>query len=119
MLTLKRLAIFAHRWTGAAFCLLFSWWFLSGIFMMYFDYPEVNESDRLAHAQPLDPARVKLAPDEAWARLKIAGAPDEVTLEMFDGRPAYWFRIGGLRKLVYADNGEFQGRLSPELNLRT
>jgi hypothetical protein len=119
LFALKKLAIFAHRWTGAAFCLLFSWWFISGIFMMYFDYPEVSEADRLAHSQPLDRARVTLAPAEAWARLKIKGAPDEVTLAMFDGRPAYSFRIGGFRKIVYADNGQLQAVFTSDLNLRT
>jgi hypothetical protein len=116
---LKRFAIFAHRWTGAAFCLLFSWWFISGIFMMYFDYPEVTEADRLAHSQPLDRTRVTLAPAEAWAQLKIKGAPDEVILAMFDGRPAYSFRVGGFRKIVYADNGQLQTVFTPALNLRT
>jgi hypothetical protein len=119
LLALKRLAIFAHRWTGAAFCLLFSWWFISGIFMMYFDYPEVTEADRLRHSQPLDRTRVTLAPAEAWAQLKIKGPPDEVTLAMFDGRPAYSFRVGGFRKIVYADNGQLQVLFTPELNLRT
>src|SRR5580704_13724565 len=119
LFALKKLAIFAHRWTGAAFCLLFSWWFVSGIFMMYFDYPEVTEADRLTHSQPLDRAHVTLAPAEAWAQLKIKGAPDEVTLAMFDGRPAYSFRIGGFRKIVYADNGQLQGVFTSELNLRT
>ena len=119
LLALKRLAIFAHRWTGAAFCLLFSWWFISGIFMMYFDYPEVTERDRLAHSQPIDGAQVKLSPDEAWAQLKMPGAPDEVIVETFDGRAAYWFRIGGSQKIVYADNGQVQEKPTPELNLRT
>ena len=29
-----------------------------------------------------------------------------MTLAMFDGRPAYWFRLGRSRTIVYADNGE-------------
>jgi hypothetical protein len=119
LLALKRIAIFAHRWTGAAFCLLFCWWFISGIFMMYFDYPEVTEADRVTHSQPLDRTRVTLAPAEAWAQLKIKGAPDEVTIAMFDGRPAYSFRIGGFRKIVYADNGQLQTAFTSDLNLRT
>ncbi len=87
--------------------------------MMYFDYPEVTERDRLAHAQPIDAAQVKLSPEEAWAQLKTRGAPDEVIVETFDGRAAYWFRIGGLQKIVYADNGQVQEKPTPELNLRT
>ena len=117
---LKRLAIFAHRWTGAAFCLLFAWWFISGIFMMYFDYPEVTERDRLAHAGPIDVSEVKLSPEQAWAQLKTPGAPDEVIVETYDGRAAYWFRIGGRQKIVYADNGQVQQeKVTAARNLRT
>ena len=41
---IKRVAIVAHRWLGVAFCLLFFTWFLSGIGMMYWDYPAVPPS---------------------------------------------------------------------------
>jgi uncharacterized membrane protein len=116
---LKKFAIFSHRWTGVAFSLLFSWWFISGIFMMYFDYPEVKEADRLARAQPIDASRVRLTPMVAWASLKTKGEPDEVQLSMFDGRPAYWFSLGKTRAAVYADNGDAQTRFPAELNLRT
>src|SRR5579863_9440894 len=107
-LALRKIAIFAHRWTGAAFCLLFSWWFISGIFMMYCDFPEVKESDVLARAQPLDEAQIKLAPAEAWASLRMPGAPDAVALEMIDRRPAYRFKLGRSERAVYADNGQVQ-----------
>jgi hypothetical protein len=116
---LKRFAILCHRWTGAAFCVLFLWWFVSGIFMMYCGFPEVKDSDRLAHAQPLDASRVRLTPLEAWQSLQTKGAPDEVRLQMFDSRPAYWFRLGKARAAVYADNGQPQTKFPAELNLRT
>ena len=68
MLTLvKKTAILCHRWMGVAFCLLFAWWFVSGIFMMYWDYPSVSAADRLEHAPILDAAQVKLTPAEAYA----------------------------------------------------
>ena len=66
----KKFAIFCHRWTGAAFCLLFSWWFISGIFMMYFDFPGVNESDRLARAQPLDASRSQLSAERRMGEIE-------------------------------------------------
>lgn len=118
-LALKRIAIFAHRWTGAAFCLLFSWWFISGVFMMYCDYPEVKESDRLARAQALNPMLMNLTPEEAWAKLTTPGEPDEVTLAMFDQRPVYWFRIGRSTVAVFADTGQVQKGFSAGINLRT
>jgi len=117
--TLKKLALLSHRWSGAAFCLLFLWWFLSGIFMMYFDFPEVKDADRLERAEALVPARVSLTAAEAWAKLQLQGTPDAVTLSMFDSRPAYRFRLGRLQTVVYADNGESQTKFPAGLNLRT
>ena len=87
--------------------------------MMYFDYPEIKSSDRLARAQPLDVARIQLTPQQAWTSLKTKGEPDEVRLSMFDSRPAYWFRLGKARAAVYADNGQTQTQFPPDLNLRT
>lgn len=116
---LRKIAIFAHRWTGVAFCLLFCWWFVSGIFMMYFDYPDINESDRLARAKAIDVTRVSVSPEQAWAALRMPGAPDELTLGMFDGRPIYWFEIGRSRTGVYADDGQVQNAFAAALNLRT
>lgn len=87
--------------------------------MMYCDYPGIKPSDRLARAQVLDPMGIRLSPEQAWAQFKIPGEPDEVSLSMFDGRPAYWFRVGGTEKAVYADNGQAQETFSSALNLRT
>jgi hypothetical protein len=113
----KKVAIVCHRWMGVAFCLLFLWWFISGIFMMYWSYPEVSEEDRLERAPKLDAARVKLSPSEA---AKVAGLePTGVLLSSFDGRPAYFFRAGRGSAIVYADTGEQQDVFSPQQNLRT
>lgn len=113
---LKRAAIFIHRWMGVAFCLLFAWWFLSGIFMMYWDFPEVTERDRLAHAHPLDASRIARSPREAYAALQLDEPPEGVALTMFDGRPVYRFRIGrGDEQIVYADDGKPLIDFPPEL----
>lgn len=104
---------------GAAFCLLFAWWFVSGIFMMYWDYPSVSDADRLERALVLDGSKVKLSPAEAYATLDSDQAPGSTRLAAFDGRPAYFFRIGRDEAIVYADTGEQQNVFPPELNLRT
>ncbi len=120
MLTLvKKTAILCHRWMGVAFCLLFSWWFVSGIFMMYWDYPSVSEADRLERAPALDASQVKLAAAEAYATLGLDQAPGSIRLATFDGRPAYYFRSGRSEAIVYADTGAQQDVFPPELNLRT
>jgi hypothetical protein len=116
-IAVKKLAIVCHRWMGVSFCLLFLWWFVSGIFMMYWSYPEVTDADRLRHAPRLDAARVKLTPSQAATAAGIE--PSAVRLASFDGRPAYFFRAGRGSAIVYADTGEQQDIFPPELNLRT
>ena len=111
---LRKLAIFVHRWLGLAFCALFGMWFFSGMVLAYWDYPEVTERDRLAHADVIDPSRVRLTPQQAYASLHRDDPPDSVTLSMFDGRPAY--RFDGA--LVYADDGQPQRDFPPELTRR-
>jgi formylglycine-generating enzyme required for sulfatase activity len=74
-------------------------WFVSGIVMMYWSYPEVTTADRLSRAPELDPSSVKLPAADAFAR---AGEdPPFVLLSSFDGRPVY---IGGLQ-MIHADDG--------------
>ncbi len=102
---------------GVAFCLLFTWWFVSGAFIMYFDFPSVRDADRRAHAQALDASRIRLSPEQAYKTLGFDFPPDQVHLTMFDGRPAYSFGVE--QSLVYADDGTSQKDFPPEMNLRT
>jgi len=101
---------------GVAFCLLFTWWFVSGVFMMYCDFPGVTDADRLAHAQLLDASRIRVSPEQAYKALGVDSLPDQVRLAMFGGRPAY--RFGAEQSIVYADDGTTQKDYPPELNLR-
>jgi hypothetical protein len=134
MISIRRFAIFCHRWMGVTFCLLFSWWFVSGIFMMYWDFPSVGPEDRLERSQPIDASRIKLSPREAWARLGLDRPPAGARIEMFDGRPVYRFqrdgggrggrqagqggRGGGAPAIVYADDGTVQQGYPKEMLLR-
>lgn len=115
----KRALIFVHRWMGVLFCLLFLAWFSSGIVMMYWQYPQVSEADRLRHAPALDASRIHILPQQAYARLEIDSSPLGAQLVTFDGRPAYRFRFGlGDLSIVYADTGEAQVDFPPDLTLR-
>ncbi len=116
MIAFRKFAILCHRWMGVAFCLLFSWWFVSGIFMMYWDYPSVGPRERLAHSQPLDPTRLLLSLDESAQKLHADADPGSVELLLFDGRPAYRFREAS--GFVYADDGSVQDPFPPALLLR-
>ena len=103
---------------GVALCVLFAAWFVSGIVLMYCEYPVVRARDRLARAAPLNGSRVRLSPEEAYARLGAIEPPSHVHLAMFDGRPAYRFLFGGDSLLVYADNGQLQDEFPAKLTLR-
>ena len=112
---LLRFVIFCHRWLGVTWCLLFALWFMSGIAMMYWSYPDVEQADRLKRAAALDASRIRMSPQDAYATLQRPGSPDQVQLAVFNGRPAYRFRSGREQSLVYADDGQSQTEISREL----
>jgi hypothetical protein len=89
-------------------------WFLSGMVLAYWDFPEVTEPDILAHAQAIDPSHIQFSPEDAYARLGQDNPPSSARLLMFDGRPAYRFD----HVLVYADDGNPQVGFPPELTRR-
>jgi hypothetical protein len=118
-----RSLIFVHRWVGIALCVVFLFWFPSGIGMMYWTFPEVTAGDRLDHSSSLDPAKIVLSPEEAAAKVGIQANPTQVRLNSFDGRPVYRVSAGGGRggrggggvRIVYADTGEEQTEVSTEM----
>jgi len=86
--------------------------------MMYCDYPMVSQQDRINHSPALDPASIKLSPEQAYATLQRHELPESVRLDTFDGRPVYRFRSGGSESIVYADTDEEQLEFPPDLTLR-
>ena len=116
-----RFLIFVHRWVGVALCVVFLFWFPSGIGMMYWRFPEVTAEDRLDRSPNLDPAKIVLSPDEAAEKAGIQASPTQVRLNSFDGRPVYRFGGGAGRgggrgsrggRIIYADTGEEQTEVS-------
>lgn len=114
----KSALIFVHRWMGVCLCALFLLWFASGVAMMYWDYPEVSDAERFAHEGTLNAFQIRLSPQEAYSQLKIERPPGSVRVVLFDGRPVYRFRNGGVESVVYADTGETLRTCPPGLTLR-
>jgi len=115
---LKRSLIFVHRWLGVALSVIFLLWFVSGIVMMYWTFPDVTAADRLERAPTLDSGRITLSAEQAYATLKRDQPPAGVRLTSFDGRPLYRFGGGGRGgggggrgggAAVYADDGSPHG----------
>src|SRR5688572_32310665 len=91
-LRLKRWLYLVHRWLGVGMCVLFAMWFATGIVMMYVEYPELTEEERLATLPPLHFGGVALSVDEAIAASGLAGDIATVTLSAIGARPAYRLR---------------------------
>ena len=114
---LKRALIFAHRWLGVALALLFMLWFVSGIVMMYWSFPEITAEQRLARALTLTPEQIAVSPEQAYEALQRDEPPTQVRLTSIDGRPVYQFggggrgggRGGGSALMVFADDGTVRG----------
>lgn len=129
-MSFKRQLYLFHRWAGIVLCLFFALWFVSGIFMMYVEFPQLSRSERAAGSRLLDFSSATLSPSEAVAKLQwrdftrkatpnsleqVSVADPEqppnarsVRLAMIAERPAYVIHAdnGAQPRVVFADNGE-------------
>lgn len=106
MTKLRRYAILTHRYLGVFFCAIFLLWFLSGMVMMYRDYPKLSNITRLQNIEPLDPALVRVSPADALARSPFP-EPGRSRLSMLEGRPVYRFQGPKRAQAAFwADTGE-------------
>ena len=87
-------------------CLLFSMWFVSGIVMIYVDYPELTEAERLGNLPELALEEVKLTPFEAASKINSMTLFSSVKLTTVLNRPAFELVDVAARKfIVFADSG--------------
>jgi hypothetical protein len=104
LIKVRKFTILTHRWMGVVFCVLFFMWFVSGIVMMYTDYPVLGNENRVAHLPAIDLLSVKTSVSDA---LRVTGVrkPEQVILSSLKNRPVYRVRIKGEIKTVFADTG--------------
>ena len=102
----KRSLYLVHRWFGVGMCVLFAMWFATGIIMMFVEYPELTEQERLAMLPQLHFERVSVSVDEAIAASKLDAAVETIAVAQLGERPAYRLRTKerGVA-IVYADDG--------------
>jgi len=108
---LKPLLFSIHRWLGIGMCLLFALWFASGIVMMYVEYPELTEEERITNLPDLDISKVYLTPLQAAKSSGESNIYSRLILSTVLGRPLYQFHNAeGIALAVFADNGQlFEG----------
>ncbi|HUF73662.1 MAG TPA: PepSY domain-containing protein [Gammaproteobacteria bacterium] len=106
-LRIKHWLVVTHRWLGVTMCLLFALWFATGIIMMYVEYPELTEDERLAQRPALVLTDVDVTPAEAVAGGGLTGPVAGLTLSMLGDRPAYEMSDAvGSTAVVFADDGQ-------------
>ncbi|MDD9891478.1 MAG: PepSY domain-containing protein [Gammaproteobacteria bacterium] len=102
-----------HRWIGICMCLLFVFWFASGIVMMYVEYPELTEEERLENLLPIDFDGVRISPHQAWELADRSGKFAAMNLATILGRPAYQIETDSeIPTTVFADDGSILKGLS-------
>ena len=94
-----------HRWMGVCLCIPFLVWFLSGMVLMYCEYPTISEQSRLKHLKPLEKDMLRISPETAAERVGVQ-EPTEVRLSSILSRPVYRIRSANRIAVVYADSGE-------------
>jgi hypothetical protein len=105
-LRLRRSLFLVHRWLGVAMCAWFALWFATGIIMMYVEYPELTEEERLATAPAIDFGTVAVPVEQAVAASQLRGGAAAVVLAAIGARPAYRVQgESGESAVVYADDG--------------
>ncbi|MCH7816995.1 MAG: PepSY domain-containing protein [Proteobacteria bacterium] len=103
----KPLLFSIHRLLGIGMCLLFALWFASGIVMMYVEYPELTEAERIANLDELDLGNIRITPAQAAVSLRSNSNFSALTLSSVLGRPAYQFQdLEGTMVTVFADTGQ-------------
>lgn len=110
----KRFLYLFHRWLGVALCLWFMLLFATGVIMMYVEYPELTEEERLWQLETLDANAVRLTASDA-ARIAGEHSFTAVTLATVLGRPAYQLTgASGQLTTVFADNGDTLGAMNED-----
>lgn len=139
----KRWLFLFHRWVGIVLCAFFVLWFISGIFMMYVEFPQLTRPERFVGSPPLNFSAATVTPGQAVAKLKqrdfdVKGTPSRneivssehpdaladvqsVRLAMVWDRPVYVVHAqgGAQPRVVFADTGEVLRGVNAEQALQS
>lgn len=108
---MNRLLFLAHRYLGIALGLVVSVWCLSGIVMMYVEYPELTEQDEVGMLDSLDFSDCcRLPADAALDRNET----DTFWIEMLAGRPVLRHQQGSSQRYWDLSSGEPLGPIDAQ-----
>lgn len=94
-----------HRYLGIALGVVVSLWCLSGFVMMYEQYPELDDTERLAGLEPLDLAGCCRLPDD-FSDIHVDG----FRLEMMAGTPVLRLMDGRRQHVIDLRDGDYLRR---------
>ena len=97
-----RLLFLIHRYLGIALGVVISLWCLSGFVMMYEQYPELDDTERLAGLEPLNLAACCRLPSD-FRNIEI----DRFRLEMMAGTAVLRLMDGPFQYVIDLQSGEF------------
>ena len=108
---MNRILFLLHRYLGIALGLVMSIWCLSGIVMMYVQYPEMSALDEARSLEPLDLAGCCILPADLEGADR--SALDAYRIEMMAGRPVLRLdQSSGEQRYMDLATGSFLTELS-------
>ena len=110
----KRTLYLIHRWFGIVMSMMFFLWFASGIVMLYVEYPELTERERVNAASLLELKAINTSFSDIQNKILNESAINQLDLLSVLGRPAYKLTFADNNKtIIYADNGNTLRDIQP------
>ena len=103
-----RLLFLIHRYLGIALGVVVSLWCLSGFVMMYEQYPELDDTERLAGLEPLDLTACCRLPAD-FSNIEVDG----FRVEMMAGTPVLRLMDGRFQHVIDLRGGEYLAGFDP------
>lgn len=95
-----------HRWLGIFACILFMFWFATGLVLHFVHFPELSAEEKFAGLKPIATQSVKLSLYEAIRSLPYFERITKAKLVMSGNRPVYVIHHDKSVNSIYADTGE-------------
>ncbi|MFB6305578.1 MAG: PepSY domain-containing protein, partial [Flavobacteriales bacterium] len=116
---ITKLIISLHRYLGVVLSLLVLMWSISGIFMIYVDFPDYSSKEKRAASQPVKFNDCKISPKNAADKSDLTAPFHKIRLRMMGDTPVYRFNdLKGNTAVVNAVTGNKINDVSKERALK-